>query len=122
MVKLDQQLKEDTGYLWVMARLEPASPFGRALARTPRWYGPGEEGALEAELGRVDALLAWMEQGAPAVENVVHLLSEFHDIKNSFQRPSNSPMDEVELFEVKHFLLYLERLAEEYGRFPRLEG
>jgi hypothetical protein len=51
----------------------------------PRWYGPGEEGALEAELGRVDALLAWMEQGAPAVENVVHLLSEFHDIKNSFQ-------------------------------------
>ena len=23
MVKLDQQLKEDTGYLWVMARLEP---------------------------------------------------------------------------------------------------
>ena len=46
MVKLDQQLKEDTGYLWVMARLEPASPFGRALARTPRWYGPGEEGAL----------------------------------------------------------------------------
>ena len=122
MVKLDQQLKEDTGYLWVMARLEPASPFGRALARSPRWYGPGEEGALEAELGRVDALLAWMEQGAPAVENVVHLLSEFHDIKNSFQRPSNSPMDEVELFEVKHFLLYLERLAEEYGRFPRLEG
>ena len=121
-MKLTQQLKEDTGYTWVMSRLEPASPFGGALARKPEWYGPGREAELEAEFSRVATLLGLMEQGAVVVETAVHILSEFHDIRNSFKRSSNAPMDEVELFEVKHFLLHLERLAAEYARFPRLEG
>ena len=37
-MKLNAQLKEDTGYSWVMARMEPASPFGHALVRSPRWF------------------------------------------------------------------------------------
>ena len=55
-MKLNAQLKEDTGYSWVMARMEPASPFGHALVRSPHWYGPGEEEELEAEFSRVEQL------------------------------------------------------------------
>ena len=47
-MKLNSQLKEDTGYSWVMPRVEPASPFGHALVRNPKWYGPGEQDKLEA--------------------------------------------------------------------------
>ena len=121
-MKGNARLREDTGYNWVMARLEPASPFGHALARAPRWYGPGEEGALAAELSRVEALRDLLETAGPALDGIAHILSEFRDIRNSLQRPAGAPMDEVELFEVKHFLLHLERLARAYGRVPALEG
>ena len=121
-MKGNARLWEDTGYNWVMARLEPASPFGHALARAPRWYGPGEEGALAAELSRVEALRDLLETAGPALDGIAHILSEFRDIRNSLQRPAGAPMDEVELFEVKHFLLHLERLARAYGRVPALEG
>ena len=59
-MKLNSQLKEDTGYSWVMTRVEPASPFGHALVRNPKWYGPGEQDKLEAEFSRVDTLLNLM--------------------------------------------------------------
>lgn len=111
-MKLDQQLKQDSGYRWVMSRLDTVSPFGHALAREPDWYGPGREAELEEELARI----------ALAVERdndvLVHGLSEFRDIRNSFHRVSNAPMDVVELFEVKHFLLHWERLNEVYQASP----
>ena len=121
-MKLNGQLKEDTGYGWVMARLDPASPFGNALVRSPRWYGPGDRADLEAEFSRVERMLTLLQEGSVLADAMTHLLSEFHDIRNSLKRPTNAPMDEVELFEVKHFLIYLERLAEEYGKMDPLEG
>ncbi len=114
-MKLDTQLKQDSGYAWVMSKLEPASPFGLARVREPEWYGPGNEAELDAELARVECALGWDSAHADAL---THCLSEFRDIRNSFQRRSNAPMDVVELFEVKHFLLRLERLAEQYRLAP----
>lgn len=113
---LTSQLKEACGYDWLLARLEPASPFGRALARAPHWYGPGEETALEQELDRVSAALALPKDGR---DRTFHILAEFHDIRGCLSRSAGSPMDEVELFEVKHFLLCLDRLVE---NAPQLEG
>lgn len=114
-MKLDPQLKQDSGYSWVLSKLETASPFGSALARNPAWFGPGQEEELTEELLRVEQALAW---DSTHLETLIHLLSEFHDIHASFQRHSNAPMDMVELFEVKHFLLRLERLAEVYSHTP----
>lgn len=114
-MKLNQQLKQDSGYGWVMSRLETVSPFGHARVREPEWYGPGQERALEEELARVERVLTWDSARA---DTLAHRLSEFRDIRNSFVRQYNSPMDVVELFEVKHFLLALERLAEEYASAP----
>lgn len=120
-MKLNSQLKEDTGYRWVMARVEPASPFGHALVRNPRWYGPEDRAELDRELSRVAALLDRLEENAPLLDSITHILSEFHDIRNSLKRPTNAPMDEVELFEIKHFLIHLERLSEAYGQMEPLE-
>lgn len=115
-MNLTPQLCETCGYSYVLSRLEPASPFGRALARAPRWYGPGEEVALYGEFSRISAALSLPPECRDAA---VHILSEFHDIRPSLSRPEGSVMDEVELFEVKHFLLCLQRLS---ACAPALEG
>ena len=116
-MKLDSQLKQDSGYSWVMARLEISSPYGAAMVRDPAWYGPGQENELNQELLRVEQALRW---DSTHLETLTHLLSEFHDIRSSFLRHGNAPMDVVELFEVKHFLLRLERLAQVYASEPLL--
>lgn len=110
-MNLTAQLKASCGYDWVMTRLDPVTPYGRDLARDPRWYEPGDEAALEAELDRISGLLGLLAEDRDRADRITHLLSEFHDIRGCLDRPGGSPMDEVELFEVKHFLLCLERLA-----------
>lgn len=114
-MKLDPQLKQDSGYSWVLSKLETASPFGAAIARNPAWFGPGQENELVTELLRIEQALSW---DSMHLETLIHLLSEFHDIRSSFSRHNNAPMDTVELFEVKYFLLRLERLAEVYTVAP----
>ena len=52
-MELTHELRENAGLQWVLERLSPLSPFGKQAARTPRWYGPGEEAALEEELDTV---------------------------------------------------------------------
>ena len=56
-MELTLELRENAGLQWVLDDLTPMSPFGRAAARTPVWYGPGEEAALERELDNVDLAL-----------------------------------------------------------------
>lgn len=102
-------MKFHSVYQWVMSRAQCATPFGRRLLREPKWYYPGEEAELNAELDRVEQVLGWQESDV-----LVHELSMLRDIRNSFRRENNVPMDLVELFEVKHFLLRLERIRELY--------
>ena len=49
-MELTLELRENAGLQWVLDGLTPMSPFGRAAARTPASFGPGEEAALETEL------------------------------------------------------------------------
>lgn len=102
-------MKHNKEYRWVMDRVETLSPFGHELVRRPTWYGPGREGELNAEFDRVELALA-----LPKADELRHELSQFRDIRGTFRREGGAPMDVVELFQVKHFLLRLERLTEIY--------
>ena len=57
-MELTLELREESGLQWVLERLAPMSPFGRAAARSLRWYAPGQEAALETELDNVSLALA----------------------------------------------------------------
>ena len=62
-MELTHELRENAGLQWVLERLSPLSPFGKQAARTPRWYGPGEEAALEEDTFCI--VLSW-----PAVREI----------------------------------------------------
>nr|WP_326125629.1 DNA mismatch repair protein MutS [uncultured Oscillibacter sp.] len=143
-MELTLELREESGLQWVLERLTPMSPFGRAAARSLRWYGPGDEAALETELDNVAlALELWNAGGAaPAQEEapccctaprldpstlkdipsllrgLTRCLPLFHDIRGSLDRDPENPFDLVELFEVKHFLVTLEQLTMAYAKLP----
>lgn len=118
-VELNGQLKTDSGFDWVMSRAEPASPLGYALLRSPRWYGPEDRSDLEKERRRIMGMLKLLEEGSPLPDTLTHILSEFRDVRGSLRRPTAAPMDEVELFEMKYFLMRLERLTEACKELPK---
>ena len=142
-MELTLELREESGLQWVLERLTPMSPFGRAAARALRWYAPGEEAALETELNNVAlALELWNAAGsAPAetapcccgaprldpatlkdaaalLRGLTRCLPLFHDIRGSLDRDPENPFDLVELFEIKHFLVTLEQLTQAYAKLP----
>ena len=122
---MERELQENSGFRWVLDRLSPMSPFGRAAARSLRWYGPGQESELETELDNVAlALELWDEGGAVAggLRGVTRCLPLFRDIRGSFDRDPGSPFDLVELFEIKHFLIVLEQLTQAYAALPPFAG
>ena len=122
-MELTLELRENAGLQWVLDDLTPMSPFGRAAARTPVWYGPGEEAALERELDNVDlALGLWKAADGTPLRRVTRCLPLFHDIRGSLDRDPDNPFDLVELFEVKHFLETLEQLAEAYNALTPFAG
>lgn len=147
-MELTLELREESGLQWVLERLTPMSPFGRAAARSLRWYGPGEESALNTELDNVAlALELWNAAGGvPAQEapqcccdaprldaaalkdlpsllrGLTRCLPLFHDIRGSLDRDPENPFDLVELFEIKHFLVTLEQLAGAYAKLPQFSG
>ena len=65
-MELTHELRENAGFQWVLERLSPMSPFGKQAARNPRWYGPGDEAALEEELDNV--ALAMELRGVPKAQ------------------------------------------------------
>ena len=66
MMELTHELRENAGFQWVLNRLSPMSPFGKAAARSLRWYGPGEEAALEEELDNVALAMELWNAGTTA--------------------------------------------------------
>ena len=142
-MELTHELREHSGLQWVLDRLVPLSPFGRAAARAPRWYGPGEEAALADELDNLALSLSlWdakqlpepEEQSCccdapkavrpkePPLRGVTRCLPLFHDIRGSFDRDPGNPFDLVELFEIKHFLVTLEQVQQAYAALPPFAG
>ena len=113
-MELTQELRAHTGLKWVLDKLSPMSPFGRAAIRRLPWYGPGQRAALEEEFSNIaQAIPLWAENGAP-FRAMTRCLPLFHDIRGSLDREAGSPFDLVELFEIKHFLLTLEQLIAAY--------
>lgn len=142
-MELTHELRVNAGLQWVLERLSPLSPFGKTAARHLRWYGPGQEEALEEEFDNVAlAMELWSAggiqpvdcsfpprltpaaraEGAAALRSVTKALPLFHDIKGSFDREPGVAFDLVELFEIKHFLVTLEQVVLAYGHMPAMGG
>lgn len=119
---LTERLKDESGYNWVQAQLSALTPFGRALARVPRWYTPDDRAELELELSNLDRALALMYGGNSALASLNVGFQAFRDPRGSLKRPDDAPMDEVELFEIKYFLLSLNNLLERYSALDPFEG
>ena len=121
MITLGFEEKQRIGFAYVMDLLEPASPYGREALRTLRPARCGEEAPLRRELENIAKTLA----ARPRLEKkYARLDGEFRqlkDIRGSIARIGGE-LGEVDLFEIKRYLLHLEEIVSLFMEIDKEAG
>ena len=108
---LESKQLNDIGFDYIIENLEPWSPFGEELRRRVRPYTGAERAELAAEFGNI-ALLADAYRSDPAAFGpAARYLMQFKDIRRSLARSRETTLSDIELFEIKRFLILLEGFA-----------
>ena len=102
---------ESIGFAAVLDSVEVMTPYGAELLRRPRFYARGEAEELIGEQENVRKLLAAVRNDPEGISAVTRLLMPVKDVRRSITGLGERTLSEVELFEIKRFLLELELIA-----------
>ena len=103
------------GYSYVKNRLQPSSPYGEELIRKQRIYTPKEYVLLMEEYSRLGVMAELYRARKAQFEKVERALMYFKDVRRSIERTESYVLTDVELFEIKRFLISLDRLVPAYN-------
>ena len=102
------------GFRYVLDKLELLTPYGAELAAHPKYYKPSEKDALVSEQADLGELMRAVTHDTAGINALMRLLMPIKDIRRSIARCGEAVLTEVELFEVKRFLLQLRLIAPAY--------
>ena len=108
---LDTKQLSEIGFRWVTDNTELLTPYGQELARRPHFYKAEEADALRTEQDNMRELMRAVLANGDEVNALMRLLMPVKDIRRSISALAERTLTEVELFEVKRFLLQLELMA-----------
>ena len=111
--------KNETGFDFVLREISVVTPFGKKELRDCVPFGPGEEGALIRELGRVGKMLEAEQKYPEKTEIQRELFLEIKDNSFTIERSANNALSIVELFEVKTLLLQMKTIKELWETIPQ---
>ncbi|MBR0136181.1 MAG: hypothetical protein IJM18_08265 [Clostridia bacterium] len=107
----DQNQLNSIGFRFVTDSIELMTPYGEELRRHPHYYGADELDELRAEQQRVRSLMNAVSCETGEINALLRLLMPIKDIRRSIESLELRTLTEVELFEIKRFLLQLELIA-----------
>ena len=111
-MELNLQQQQDIGLDFVLDRLLPLSPLGREKKRALRPYAREERAALQTELENLGKAAALGDE--PALRRFRQGLMQLRDIRGTVGHLKERALDQVELFELKRYLLLLGGLASDF--------
>ena len=113
-MELTVNQQQDIGLDYVLDRLLPLSPLGREKKRALGPYARSERAALEQELDNLGKAVALGD--GPALRRFQQGLMQLRDIRATVSRLKERALDQVELFEIKRYLLLLRGLAADFDQ------
>lgn len=122
-MELTPNQKRDIGLEYVLDRLLPLSPLGRERKRALAPYDRSNRAILLQELENLNKALSLGDH--PALRSFQQGLMQLRDIRATVDRLGRQALDQVELFEIKRYLLLLSGLAADYDELQavaRWEG
>lgn len=111
MLEMSLNQRESIGFRHVLEALAPCSAYGAALVRGLTPFRPGQEDLLRLELDNVGRAIAARPRCTQAWERLERVLMQIKDIRKSIGRCGRETLSEIELFEIKRFLIQLSELG-----------
>lgn len=101
----NSRTRKETGLDYVRNGLNLQTPLGVQQERKAGPYYPGEEDALRAELDKVGELAELIRSDKKTADRLLEVLMCMKDVTGSIARSVSNTLSEVEIFEIKAFLL-----------------
>lgn len=115
----DKDQLTSIGFRFAAENTELVTPYGEELSRRPHFYGRDELMLLKTEQHNVSVLMDAVREDIAGVNALLRLMMPIKDIRRSIAALEARPLSEVELFEVKRFLLQLELIAPQVEKLGR---
>lgn len=111
---IDYSTAENIGLDYVLGKLDTITPYGRDLKENIQPFKIGEESLLNQELDIIERFVRLINENKLFFKNIKNILRNIKDIRNSVSRAAEGYiLSNVELFEIKGFILTLAELYEE---------
>lgn len=120
MITLTFEQKKSLGFQYLLDSLRPNCVYGQELVKQAAPY-PGEEReALKGELCRLSCLVDSYEANKNRWDSLELILMNVKEIRGTLKKGAESVLTDLELFELKQFLLQNEKLRRLYEDNPGL--
>ncbi len=109
---IDNNIAENIGLEYVLGKIEAITPYGKELKGNIQPFKIGEEELLIREFNQVEKLVNLINENKFFFKNIKDILHNIKDIRNSITRAKEGYiLSNVELFEIKGFVLILAELC-----------
>ena len=105
MIELTFAQKESIGLQYVLEALQPCSPYGQELLRNITPMGPTDKAALQRQFSNIQRVLDGEDACEKALSRLLRGLMTMKQVRAEAQKCLEAPLNEIELFEMKRFLL-----------------
>lgn len=111
---IDNDTAENIGLDYVLGKIEVITPYGKDLRDNFKPFRIGEEDLLVEHLNIIERLFKLINERKFFFKNIKNILNNIKDIRNSITRAkSGYILSNVELFEIKAFILTIAELSKE---------
>jgi len=114
-MNLTSAQKDTIGLTFVLDKIQADSPFGDKLMKAIKFYRKEEKADLNEEFDNITKVLECIKTDKDILSETRRCLMRFKDITNALKKLENSYLHEIELFEIKGFMLNLTRLQSAYS-------
>ena len=112
MFNLDHDQKDAIGLTFVLNKLTPDSPYGIEKKKEIAPFGKVGRSAINVCFDNMEKIMTFAKHEKHSLDKIRQQLMQLKNIRGIVEKCKQSSLHEVELFEMKSFLLIFEKLVD----------
>lgn len=114
--------KCSTGFQYILDRLNPSSPYGQERVRKLAPYDRFQLNQLSLDLDNLERLIEKRSDLQPDLNQLRRIFMQMKDIRQTLKKAREMCLNDIELFELKSFLIYSEQAGTVQKRIKGMTG
>lgn len=108
MTGMTYEEKCSIGFQYIMDCLNPSSPYGMERIRRLAPYGKDRQGDLEASWDQIRRMREIWTESQAEIGRLRRVFMQMKDIRRTLKKAAEMCLNDLELFEIKNFLIFAE--------------